>query len=260
MISVCMATYNGQRFILKQVQSILSQLNDKDELIIIDDMSIDNTVEIIKNLDDSRIKIIINPGNMGSIFSFNKALSLAIGEYIFLSDQDDIWYNNKIDVSIKHLEKDKLDLIVHDARVVDIDKNHIISNSLFRLYNSSPSLLSNLIRSRHTGCCMAINRLALKKMLPIPIMFDEKSLIAKRLKIKGIQHDTWLGVLSGILCLKKKFIYIPLIDYQRHGNNESPLKRQRPLYSALIERLILFIALFLRVFNGGYKFINLSKR
>ena len=256
MISVCMATFNGQKFILKQVQSILCQLNDEDELIIIDDKSTDNTVKILKKLDDIRIKILINPSNMGSIFSFNKALSLAIGEYIFLSDQDDIWYSNKIDASIEHLEKDKLDLIVHDARVVDVDKKHVISESLFRLYDSSPNLIRNLISSRHTGCCMVIKKTALKKLLPIPILFDKKSLIVSLFSIQGIQHDAWLGVLSGVYRFKKKFIPTPLIDYQRHGNNESPLKRKRPFYSALIDRMILIVCLLLRVACGGFKFLN----
>ncbi len=256
MISVCMATYNGEKFIQKQVQSILSQLNYIDELIIIDDASMDNTVKLMKKFKDARVKIINNSRNMGSIFSFNKALSLANGEYIFLADQDDIWYQTKVIISISQLEKENLDLIIHDARVVDVNKGHIISESLFKLYKSSPGLIRNLISSRHTGCCMVLRNSALKKLLPIPTPLNEKGLVADLFTIKGIQHDAWLGVLSSIYGLKKKFVNIPLIDYQRHNDNESPLKRRRHFFSALIDRIILVFFLFLRVVSGGYKYIN----
>lgn len=256
MISVCMATYNGERFIQKQVQSILSQLNNIDELIVVDDFSVDNTVKLMKKFKDTRVKIINNSRNMGSISSFNKALSLANGEYVFLADQDDVWYKTKVVVSISQLEKENLDLIIHDARVIDVNKGHIISESLFKLYKSSPGLIRNLISSRHTGCCMVLRNSALKNLLPIPTPLDEKGFVADLLTIKGIQHDTWLGVLSSIYGLKKKFVNIPLIDYQRHINNESPLKRQRHFLSAFIDRIILILCLFLRVAGGGYKYMN----
>ena len=256
MISVCMATYNGERFIQKQVQSILSQLNNIDELIVVDDVSVDDTVKLIKKFNDARVRIINNSRNMGSISSFNKALSLANGEYIFLADQDDVWYETKVVVSISQLEKENLELIIHDARVVDVNKGHIISESLFKLYKSSPNFLRNLISSRHTGCCMVLRNSALKKLLPIPTPLDEKGFVASLFTIKGIQHDAWLGILSSVYGLKKKFVNIPLIDYQRHSDNESPLKRQRNFCSALIDRIILVFCLFLRVTGGGYKYIN----
>ena len=251
-----MSSYNGQHFIHNQIQSILSQLNKTDELIVVDDFSSDNTVKIIKKFKDDRIKIVVNNKNIGSISSFNKALTLAKGNYIFLADQDDVWYNAKVKTSISQLEKDNLDLIVHDARVVDINNNRIISESLFKLYKSSPNLIRNLVSSRHTGCCMMIKSDALKKMLPIPIPINEKGFIANLFSIKGIQHDNWLGVLSSIYRLKKKFIKIPLIDYHRHDKNESPLLRKRNFLSALIDRIILIYCLLIRIDGGGYKHIN----
>ena len=95
-ISVCMASYNGSKYIKNQIQSILIQLNNKDQLIIVDDCSIDNTLQIIKNFKDSRIKLIKNNRNVGVVATFQKAMKFAKGDIIFLSDQDDEWLDNKV--------------------------------------------------------------------------------------------------------------------------------------------------------------------
>ena len=89
-ISVAMATYNGEKYIKKQIESILINLNKDDELIISDDGSKDKTLDIIKSIKDKRIKIISGP-KQGVIKNFENALNNCTGEYIFLSDQDDIW-------------------------------------------------------------------------------------------------------------------------------------------------------------------------
>jgi glycosyltransferase involved in cell wall biosynthesis len=85
-----MAVYNGSSFILPQLLSILSQINADDELIIVDDYSEDRSIDIIKEIDDKRIKIIKNSRNMGVIRSFETAISACVGEYVFLCDQDDV--------------------------------------------------------------------------------------------------------------------------------------------------------------------------
>lgn len=95
MISVCMATYNGEEYIKEQLESILCQLGEMDEIIISDDGSTDNTLNIIESYNDSRIKIHINTGKHGFVYNFENALQKAKGEYIFLSDQDDIWLPEK---------------------------------------------------------------------------------------------------------------------------------------------------------------------
>ena len=108
MISFCMTTYNGQEFIMKQLTSILSQLSENDEVIISDDGSVDNTLQIIQNINDSRIILLrhksalkgkkndINFKRRKCILNFENALSKAKGDIIILSDQDDIWYNNRV--------------------------------------------------------------------------------------------------------------------------------------------------------------------
>ena len=141
-ISVCMASYNGERFIENQMASILCQLSEDDEVIVVDDKSTDGTIQILKNFNDDRIKINCNAQNMGANTSFQKALSLATGRYIFLSDQDDVWYENKVQICLKYLKEHNLDLMVHDARVINILKNSVISESLFAFAKITETSLS----------------------------------------------------------------------------------------------------------------------
>ena len=91
MISIAMTTYNGEKYLREQLDSILNQTYKDFELIICDDCSTDSTVQIIKSYIDPRIKLFINEKNLGFKKNFEKAIKLCTGEYIALSDQDDIW-------------------------------------------------------------------------------------------------------------------------------------------------------------------------
>ena len=93
LISIAMTSYNGEKYIREQLDSILTQTYGNFELIICDDRSKDSTVEIIKDycIKDSRIKLYVNEKNLGFKKNFEKAISLCKGEYIALSDQDDIY-------------------------------------------------------------------------------------------------------------------------------------------------------------------------
>ena len=226
-----MAVYNGVLYIGTQIESILHQLGCNDELIIIDDASSDESINIIKGFVDARIKLYQNEINLGPTKTFNRALSLADGEIVFLSDQDDIWYDHKVATIIKYFQSTDIDLIVHDARV--INEESIVNESLFEMCKSSPGLIRNIISSTHTGCCMALRCSALRDLLPIPVG-------------KGIYHDSWIGVFSGCIGQRKLFLKIPLIDYRRHGNNVSAM-RTRGLMKILPERFNLIIALGRRV-------------
>jgi glycosyltransferase involved in cell wall biosynthesis len=230
-ISVCMAAYNGAGHIGAQIASILPQLAQGDELIIVDDASSDATVKIIEGFADSRIKLYLNRANLGTTRTFDKALSLAKGDLIFLSDQDDLWYEHKVATVCSHFESGDLDLIVHDARVTS--EKMVISESLFAMYQSSPGLIRNIISSTHTGCCMAMRRSALLELLPIPYK-------------RGIFHDSWIGVYSSCLRHKKLFLKVPLIDYQRHAHNVSAMRR-RGIMKIIPERINLILTLGLRL-------------
>ncbi len=236
-ISVCMAAYNGAEHIRDQIASILHQLGLDDELIIVDDASTDETVKIIESFGDSKIRLHRNKTNLGPSQTFNKALSIAEGDLVFLSDQDDVWYDDKVATIRCLFESSDLDLVVHDARVISGDR--VINESLFEMCRSSPSLIRNIVSSTHTGCCMALRNAALKVLLPIPFG-------------KGIYHDAWIGVLSSCLRQKKLFLHVPLIDYQRHGGNVSTMRR-RSLIKIVPERFNLIRALVTRLVSGIIK-------
>ena len=233
--SVCMATYNGSKFIKKQVDSILKQLSSTDELIIVDDCSIDDTVSILNNYNDKRIRIYINERNFGVVYSFNKALGLASGDIIFLSDQDDKWEEKKVSTVLSIFQSKDVDLIVHDAII--ISDFEIISESLFFYANSSNGFLKNLISNTYTGCCMVFKRSILNRILPIP-------------QKKGIYHDSWIGIMSDFYNYKISFENIRLIEWYRHDKNESSIKT-RSFSIIIIDRVNLILAILYRFFKNS---------
>ena len=236
-ISVCMATYNGAEFINAQMSSILNQLKDDDEVVVVDDASTDDTVTSIKNINDPRIKLFINERNIGPALTFDRALSCVCGDLIFLSDQDDRWHEYKVDHLVNIFNTQCVDLIVHDAVV--LRNNQIISGSLFKDNRSSSGIVKNIIRNTYTGCCMAFRKDILKKVLPISSSI-------------GLFHDAWIGVLSKYYGYRVLFIQTPLIDFIRHERNASSSKR-RGLYLVLHDRFYFVVALFKHIFQGSLR-------
>src|SRR5690606_1799886 len=156
-VSVCIATYNGGKFIKEQLDSILKQLSNDDEVIISDDSSNDNTVDIIKSLNDKRIKLFENQKFRNHVRNFEFALKKASNPIIFLSDQDDIWASNKIGIMKTELEK--YDIIVCDHSVID-ENGNILLKSYFGhfTFRSKPGFFRNLFRHSFSGCCMAFKK------------------------------------------------------------------------------------------------------
>ena len=199
-----MATFNGQEFIRKQVVSILSQLADDDELIVSDDHSTDDTVAILNEQHDNRIKISLNQGRSGPVGNFEQALRRASGDLIMLADQDDEWLPGKVDTVRVLLQS--ADLVLSDCCVVDEHKT-VLHPSFFAHRHSQPGFWYNLYKNSYVGCCMAFQREVLTYALPIPA---------------GVHmHDWWLGLLVEAKG-KTSFYPQPLILYVRHGGNASP--------------------------------------
>lgn len=207
MISVSIASYNGQRFIKDQIISILNQLDITDEIIISDDNSNDNTLRIIEEINDERIKITHHippvdvPSYIKATLNFENALKHAKGDYIFLSDQDDVWCENKVEIMMKYL-KCGYDYVVSDAYVTDADL-HVVSDTRFIKGENvhRNKFLALVLATPYQGSCAAFNRKVLEKALPFP---------------KGIQsHDRWIG---NVAAFYYKHIIIPdkLIYYRRH--------------------------------------------
>ena len=211
MISVCVATYNGEEYIEAQLQSILSQLDSSDEVIVSDDGSSDGTLARIAALSDPRIRV-IRQAHIGATQNFYAAMQEAKGDYIFLSDQDDVWMPNKVARNIELLQQ--YDLVVCDAQVTNADLK-VISPSLFAQLGSREGLIKNWLFCTFYGSSMAFRRSVLEAAKPFPTG-------------KFMAHDWWIGMVAQMTG-KVLFLPEPLILYRRHGGNVTELNNQSVL-------------------------------
>ncbi len=201
MISVCMPTCNGEKFIQQQLDSILSQLGSDDELIISDDSSTDRTIALIKAFNDPRIMLLENCTFKNPIFNIENALKVATGQFIFLADQDDIWFPEKIKKTVELLFK--FDMVVCNGIIIDQDAQ-TIHPSYFDWRGSGKGFFKNLAKNSYMGCSMAFNRKILAKALPFPEHIS--------------MHDLWLGLIAE--CEGQVFfLNEPLFSYRRHADN-----------------------------------------
>lgn len=233
MISVCIATHNGEKYIKLQVESILSQLGENDELIVSDDGSTDNTLAIIGSFKDDRIKVYHYIQSRKSKHpheyvckNFENALRHANGDYIFLSDQDDEWMPNKVAVCLEDLIDH--DLVLHDFS--HINENEIILKHLHYNGKFRPHNFLLLHEGKYYGCAMAFRRNVLNYALPFP----------KHIYL----HDFWIGILVeilGLLYYEKE----PLIKYRIHVDNTSDTHNSIPF--KLLYRLHILFNVFFRV-------------
>lgn len=214
MISVCIATYNGEDIILTQLKSILPQLGKEDEIVISDDGSQDDTVDRILSLNDSRINIIKGPCLGSAIPNFENALQHCKGDYIFLSDQDDKWMPHKVETCMKKFEEGYA-CIVTDSVVTDMDFN-VINPSFNQLNHMHPGRYYNLlVKNSYLGGSMAFTREVLQKSLPFP---------------KDIpMHDIWIGNIAAFFF---NVCFIPqTCSYLRRGDHNATNTAGKSNYS-----------------------------
>ena len=234
-ISVCMATYNGEKYIKEQLDSILLQLSENDEVIISDDSSTDNTVETIKSFNDNRIKIYKNTKAKGYTRNFENALEKASGHIIFLSDQDDVWVEDKVKKMTKILEN--YDFVVSDNSIVN-ENLEVISKSHFEVYKTDKGFIRNLLLPRYVGACMALKKNVLEKSLPFPE------------NVKLCAHDYWISLIAEMY-FKSYKLDEQLLLYRRHSSNASSggEKSKNSLAHKLKVRLYTLIQLLRRYFK-----------
>lgn len=216
MISIALATYNGSKFLQKQLNSILNQAMDDFEVVICDDCSSDNTMDILQDYanNDSRIKVYQNETNLGFKKNFERILSLCKGEFIAFCDQDDIWEPNHLEVLYKNIGDN--DCIGANSLIIDengISQNktlleywpiHVMPKNEKELFQHE--LYSNVIQ----GTASLIRASLIKQALPIPE--DIK------------YHDYWFALVAG-LNDKCKYIGEVVLKYRRHSNNASEYQK-----------------------------------
>lgn len=195
--SVALCTYNGEKYLSAQLDSILNQTITPDEIVICDDISKDSTVDIIHNYQKkhSNIKVFINDVNLGFIKNFEKAIHLCTHNIIIISDQDDIWEKNKIEKTIDFFRKNpQFDGVFHDLKLMDEKNNQPsylnwknISHHTILKEIEAGNLFSSLIikGSFILGCAVAIRKEAIEKYALIDFPFAHDYFIVQKLSSKN---------------------------------------------------------------------------
>lgn len=232
-VSVAMATYNGARHVEEQLQSVLEQLHEHDEVVVVDDASTDDTLAVLATVTDPRVRVLPMPRNRGYVRAFETALRETTGDVVLLADQDDVW------------------LPGHRDLLVDALRTHLVAASNLVLLGSGEPLSSPLGRPGwrlraadserrwsnvagvvaglrpYYGCAMGVRREALEVALPLPDFLTES-------------HDLWLALL-GNLAGSLRHVEEPTLQRRVHDANATP-DRPRGLRPALESRVMLLRA------------------
>ena len=243
-IDILLPTYNGEKYLREQLDSILNQTYKNIRLIISDDCSKDSTPKILEEYrnKDERIELYLQKENMGVVKGIEFLLKKVKNNYYMLADQDDVWLPIKVEKSIETLKKQNADLVFGDLEVVD-EKLETIYSSFgdFMLLNRKihkyiDSYKVNYLYNCVTGCTILSKREFIEKILPIPT--ESKYLI----------HDHWIGL---IVALNGKLAYMPekYIKYRQHGNNQVGTNKISHGFERLEQVRELFINVKLGVFG-----------
>ena len=217
-IAIVLATYNGEKYIKAQIDSLLAQTFQDWHLIIRDDGSNDSTVEIIRDYiarHSNKITYIeYDRMNLGTSMNFSKLVEHAQSDYIMFCDQDDVWLPRKIELTylkMSELEKEYgrgLPLLVHGDLIVTNEDLTVISNSFWNYRKLDPkkgkTLNSALVYNVVTGCTMMINNAMRDLALPIPK--------------EANMYDWWLALVATVFG-RIDYITEPTILYRQHGRN-----------------------------------------
>lgn len=201
-ISVCMAAFNGALYIAEQLDSILSQLAADDEVVLVDDASSDETLSVVARFQDRRIRVLCNTANQGVVRSFEIALAASTGEIIFLSDQDDRWFNSKVLRFLEVFSDPAITLAVSNALLIDSAGQPLRDVNPRRL-QKPPGLFSLILTNTLQGSLMAFRRSLLQAVLPLPPRIG--------------MHDWWIGCANAIVG-RTAIIDEPLVWYRRHAS------------------------------------------
>jgi glycosyltransferase involved in cell wall biosynthesis len=186
-VSVCVATYNGAEFIRDQLISILEQIPEDSEVLIGDDGSVDDTIRIVEEFQDNRIRVIKNTSNLGYVGNFENLISEAAGTYIFLSDQDDLWPAGRVDKMISAMKISDSLLVVGslESFVDDVDSCKFFSGFDHTRDGTSYKNIFDIFVGHNVpyyGCAMLLS----KKIKPCLIPFYSKV----------ISHDIWIAFVA----------------------------------------------------------------
>ncbi|QQQ27502.1 glycosyltransferase family 2 protein [Chryseobacterium indoltheticum] len=217
-ISVALCTYNGEKFIREQIDSILDQSLKVDEIVVCDDGSTDQTKNILAEYEQkfpNIFKIHLNEKNLRSVKNFEKAISICTGEIIFLSDQDDVWGKDKVKIFANFFENNKnIDVVCSNGFIIDentVQKKHYTVWDVPKFLSESKKEINYFkifatIGNFATGASMAIRKSFTNQVLPFPT-------------VEGLHHDEWIALVSAE---QKKFAFLndKLFSYRIHSEQQ----------------------------------------
>lgn len=262
-ICILMATYNGEHFIEEQIKSILSQTYQNFILLIRDDCSTDNTLNIVNDFisSDSRVVLVSNSSkNLGSNKNFGQLLQYAQHtkcKYFCFSDQDDVWNKLKLEIMFdelslhENINGSNLPILVYsDLEVVDANLkliNKSFMNHQDICHPSHPHRVL-VVQNTVTGCATMFNKSLLNICVNLP-----KNIIV---------HDWWFAVCAAT-CGLITYIELPLVKYRQHGNNQIGVSVHRnylnPLRKDFYKKILSSKASFKKVFNQAEDLLKLKK-
>ena len=204
LVSIVLCTYNGEKYLEEQLNSIINQTYKNLEIIISDDCSTDNTISILEKYKHlNNFHIFLNKENLGFNKNFELAISRANGYYIALCDQDDAWDLNKIDILVSSIEEESL--VYANSMLVDenlISLNKTLEDKLKVNFISSNSMLNFIF-----GNCVSAHAILFKKEIVDFLNFP-----------RNIYFDQYIAM----VCASKngvKYINKNLVLYRQHSNN-----------------------------------------
>lgn len=213
-VDILLASYNGEKYIKQQIESILNQTYQNVRVIISDDCSQDGTRQILKEYEQNeKVKIFYQEENLGYVKNFEFLLKQVESNFYMLSDQDDVWKKEKVEKEVTKLKEENLSLVFSDLEVVDENLNTIIkSYNTDRHFNKKIQKCLGSYKLQYlynviTGCTILSKKEFIEKIVPIPI------------NSKYVIHDFWIGL---IVNLNGKVGYInePLVLYRQHNTNQ----------------------------------------
>ena len=224
-ISIALCTYNGERFLKEQLDSIAAQTIPPFELVVCDDMSSDSTIDILESFAATAsfpVKLYLNTTNLGFVKNFEKSISLCNGDIIFLSDQDDRWRKDKLEKMLVPFSNPKVGMVFSNALIVN-KNGETTGRFLWEAAYFNPEMQKDFragdayktlyLKTIVSGCTMAFRRKLWPQIQPLPteILFI---------------HDAWIALMTSLLA-NVCIIDEPLIDYRLHSGQSVAFERRK---------------------------------
>lgn len=230
-VSVVMCTHNGAKYVREQVRSILEQTVLPGELVISDDASTDGTLDVVRGAFETaasenpevvkvKIQMHVNETALGVTKNFETAISLSRGNVVFLADQDDVWFHNKVEVLLSHINSDAGNSFVFGDAALITEEGLDIGHSLFEALAISKRELNGITgsdpyrvlvrRNIVTGATVAFSRSIYDRATPFP---------------PGWVHDEWLATVAALIGAKITVTKL-LTGYRQHASNQIGVKKR----------------------------------